>query len=265
MGGYDAGQGASFPPERFDDFEVLHPLGAGGMGAVFLGRDTRLDRLVALKFMDAADEIVGGRERFLIEARAIARLHHPNVVAIYRIGEVEGQPYLAYEFVAGTPLHELARPIASRRALTIGLGMARGLAAAHARSVLHRDIKPANVILGPGDVPKLIDFGLAKLVGDHDADESSRAIPIDAPVRHGMTSRGAVAGTPAYMAPELWLGAPSSPRSDLYALGLVLWELVAGELPYADRFGAEMAAAILSQGIPSLESVCPSVLRPHWW
>ena len=133
--------------QSFDGFKILRPLGAGGMATVYLAHDSSLDRLVALKFIASG---LGGplaRERLLREARAIARLQHPNVVAVYRISEHGGHPYIAYEYVEGRHLDSLSKPVEWLRALRIALGLARGLAAAHKRGIVHRDVKPANVML----------------------------------------------------------------------------------------------------------------------
>src|ERR1043165_8724947 len=152
------------PPPELDGFRVVRQLGRGGMGTVYLGHDDMLDRPVALKFLATTDPRVPARDRFLIEARAIARLQHPNVVGIYRVGEVLGRPYLAYELKNGQSLDAVPKPLPWSRALELVLGVARGLAAAHRRDVLHRDIKPANVMLANGGEIKLLDFGLAKLL-----------------------------------------------------------------------------------------------------
>ncbi len=147
-----------------DEFRLVRALGHGGMGTVFLGHDTILDRLVAIKLIRtrAADE--AARLRFLTEARAIARLNHPNVVTIFRAATTRsGQPYIAQEWISGRSLDRLPLPFESRRAAEIGLGIARGLAAAHRRGILHRDVKPANVMIDDTGTPKLLDFGLAKL------------------------------------------------------------------------------------------------------
>src|SRR5205814_6933059 len=132
-------------------------LGQGAMGHVYLAQDTLLDRPVAVKFIASVDPNPQERERFLVEARAIARLQHPNVVTIYRVGEVTGQPYLISEFVRGETLDKLAKPAPWQRALRIAQGLARGLAAAHRSGVLHRDIKPANAILSDDGEAKLLD------------------------------------------------------------------------------------------------------------
>ncbi len=234
-------------PQEFDDFAIIRPLGRGGMGQVYLGRDVVLDRQVALKFTTAVNPGAATRARFLREARAIARLSHPNVVGIFRIGEVEGRPYIAYEFVPGQTLAELRAPMPWPRVARIALGIARGLAAAHAAGVLHRDVKPTNVMLTAAADVKLLDFGLARL------DDSDGPSPPEGPIPpggsvdpHALTAPGdtarsrlsgadAVMGTPLYIPPEIWLRAPATERSDLYALGLVLYELLAGELPHAGR------------------------------
>ncbi|MFO0573152.1 MAG: SUMF1/EgtB/PvdO family nonheme iron enzyme [Polyangia bacterium] len=152
------------PPKQFDEYRLLWPLSRGGMGEVYLGHDTLLDRPVAIKFISAINPDSAIREQFLNEARAAARLQHPNVVTIYRVGEVDGRPLIVSEYVRGQNLDAVPKPLPWRRALEIGLGLARGLAAAHRRGVLHRDIKPGNVILSSDGEIKLLDFGLAEFV-----------------------------------------------------------------------------------------------------
>jgi eukaryotic-like serine/threonine-protein kinase len=242
------------------------------MGTVYLGHDTSLDRPVALKFISARSPDRKSRDRFLVEARAIARLQHPNVVGIYRIGEVDGNPYIAYELVAGLALHELARPLPWRQALAIAVSVSRGLAAAHRRGVLHRDIKPANIMLAQAGDAKLLDFGLAKL--DPEASGPAAALPVDGArpsldpppspsadtdpwlTRPRMTSAGKLAGTPAYMAPELWHGEAATTRSDLYAFGLVLYELLVGLLPWSSSQDASHI------DVPPIGEKRPDLPRP---
>jgi eukaryotic-like serine/threonine-protein kinase len=168
---------ASPPPQQeFDEYKLVKHLGAGAMGDVFLAHDRLLDRPVAVKFIAADLEAdVGARERFYVEARAAARLQHPNVVAVYRVGELEQRPYLISEFVRGERLDRLPRPMPWQRALELAIGLARGLAAAHRRGVLHRDIKPANTILAENGDIKLLDFGLAKLIDSAVPDEPPAA------------------------------------------------------------------------------------------
>src|SRR5438105_886674 len=132
------------PPSEFEEYRLVRPLGAGTMGEVWLAHDLLLDRPVAIKFV-ASEPDAATRERFFVEARAIARLSHPNVVAVHRVGIAGDRPYLVSELVRGRPLSQLPRPMPWEEALRIGVGLARGLAAAHHRGVLHRDIKPGNV------------------------------------------------------------------------------------------------------------------------
>ncbi len=277
------------PPATFDQFAVLGPLGRGGMGHVYLARDVALDRRVALKFIAAAEPGSDARERFLVEARAIARLAHPNVVSIFRIGEVEGRPYIAYEFIDGRGLDVMPRPVEWPTVLRIGVGLSRGLAAVHRAGILHRDIKPANLILSDEGSVKLLDFGLAKIGGVSEPVErvpESIAIAADRLPPSGNTSTlrpaylpgedlhddgralrttdritrpGTLMGTPAYMAPELWLGERASTQSDVYAIGLVLYELLVGELPFASLPHAQLGAAITTSTLPSVRAKRPDV------
>ena len=150
--------------KEFDGYVLRRLIGKGGMGEVYLAQDTLLDRPVAVKFISSGEITTTLRDRFLTEARAIARLQHPNVVAIYRVGEVDDKPYIIYEFVRGKALDTLPRPISPELALKVGLDIASGLAAANRRGVLHRDIKPGNAILSDDGDIKLLDFGLAKMM-----------------------------------------------------------------------------------------------------
>jgi len=149
---------------ELDEFRLVRVLGRGSMGTVYLGYDTVLERDVAIKLLaDRTGE--DAQLRFLTEARALARLDHPNVIAIFRAGTTRaGQPYLVEELIRGLSLDRIARPVVPARVLAIGLGIARGLAAAHRRGILHRDVKPANVVLDDDGTPKLLDFGLAQVL-----------------------------------------------------------------------------------------------------
>lgn len=259
-----------------DEFRLVRVLGHGAMGWVYLGYDTVLERDVAIKLLrDRADD--DARIRFLTEARAIARLDHPNVIAIYRAGTTRGgHPYLVQELVRGKSLDQLALPVEPERVLAIGLGIARGLAAAHRRGILHRDVKPANVMLDDDGTPRLLDFGVAKLSGqaapavrppgdagapgapgarDRAASvaETLDAPPPGAAAPHAATAvastpateAGAMIGTPRYMAPEIWRGEPATARSDLYSLGALLYELATGAPPYPELDRAALMDAVL--------------------
>ncbi|MCC7535954.1 MAG: protein kinase [Deltaproteobacteria bacterium] len=288
------------PPAEFDGFVLESLIGRGGMGAVYAAHERQLDRAVAIKVVLDLDLDWTTRNRFLVEARAIARITHPNIVAIYRIGEVDARPYIAYELVRGRSLDKLPHPMPWHDVLPIAIGLARGLAAAHRRGVLHRDIKPANAILADDGLVKLLDFGLAKVVGgrttldaiDEPAIVSSRWDPLSSstldlaavvigehtrpleataaqaatldglPVGASLTRTGWVLGTPAYMPPELWTGADASPRSDVYALGLLVYELSAGALPHAEIPPRELKTKLPSFDAPPLRSKRADVPEP---
>lgn len=236
------------PPTEFDEFRLLRQLGHGGMGVVHLAHDVSLDRLVAIKFIDTKMPEEWARERFQIEARAIARLQHPNVVTLFRIGKIQEHPYLVSEYIIGQSLDALPRPLPWRRVLGIGVGLARGLVAAHRQGVLHRDLKPSNALLSRDGEVKLLDFGLAELV---DAAQSR-------------TGKRTIVGTPGYMAPEILLGASATPQSDIYALGLILKELCTTS---KDADNEASTLSTLSQDAPApraaeLSSPFPSDIDP---
>ncbi len=232
-------------------YEVLEQIGGGGMGVVYKARDTRLGRTVALKFLSPQ---LGGstahKERFLREARAASALDHPHLCSIYDLGETEdGGLFIAMAFCAGESLKErLARgPLPPDEALSIALQIAEGLACAHGHGIVHRDIKPGNVMVGEDGTVKLVDFGLAKLAGDSD-----------------LTRSGTVVGTAAYMSPEQVLGDPVDHRTDLWSLGVLLYEMVAGERPFRGERDQAVMHAIVARDFPA-EALPPEeapVLRP---
>jgi serine/threonine protein kinase len=262
------------PPAAFDEYRVVHLLGRGAMGQVYLAEDTLLDRMVAVKFIatrvpDEDDR----RERFRVEARAIARLQHPNVVTVHRVGEVEGQPYFVSEYVRGERLDELAMPVPWPRLLTIAIDLARGLAAAHRQGVLHRDLKPANVIVASDGATKLLDFGLAKMIeassagdalGRPSVEEQGQPAEDWHSVADGSPpvwspARGAVIGTPLYLAPEIWCQEPATRKSDVYSLGILLYELSTGRLPHAGKSLAELRTAVTTAPLPPLRKVADHI------
>src|SRR6185503_16485539 len=194
-------------------YRITELLGRGGMGAVYLAQDTLLDREVAIKFI-SVEVAPEHRRRLLVEARAAARIKHPNVVTVFRVGEQGGHPYVVYERVRGRTLSELARPTPWPKVVELAVGIARGLAAAHEVGVLHRDIKPGNIMLSEAGEVVLLDFGLAKIAGeDGTLPASASALPDGSRV----TATGVRMGTPRYMAPEAWRGEPATAQTDIYS------------------------------------------------
>ena len=202
-----------------DKYELVAELGKGGMGEVYRGLDRGLDRPVAIKFLLSAD--AESRARFAREARTLARVHHANVTIVFEVGDDDGVPFLVSELVTGEALSAyLARAgrLPEADVARLGAGVARGLAAVHAIGVIHRDLKPANVLLTPEGLPKICDFGLARSAHDD-----------------AVTRSGTITGTPEYLAPELLHDAAAGPACDTYALGCMLYEMLAGSVPFPMR------------------------------
>ena len=235
-------------PEKFGRYRVLSRLGGGGMGAVYLAHDSKLDRHVAMKvplFTDADGPPVA--ERFLREARAAAALHHPNLCPIHDVGQIEGIFFLTMAHIEGRSLSDHlrdGRPIEFRKAAILVRSLALAMAEAHRAGVIHRDLKPSNIMITRRGVPVIIDFGLARRTGRND-------------VR--LTASGAALGTPAYMPPEQLKGlrADVGPCSDIYSLGVVLYELLAGQLPFLGPPPVVMAQILGAIPLP------PKDLRPN--
>jgi Tol biopolymer transport system component len=228
-------------------YEVLGPLGAGGMGEVYRARDTRLDREVALKVLPedfAASE--DRLQRFDREAKTLAALSHPNIAGIHGVDQVDDVCFLALELVEGEDLAtRLARgPLAIDEAIDVCRQIAEGLEAAHEAGVVHRDLKPANVRVTPDGVVKVLDFGLAKPMGARAASGASVTPQSDS---FALTADGMVLGTPMYMSPEQVKGRPVDRRTDVWAFGCVLFECLTGKRAFHAESGAEIMAAILAQ------------------
>ena len=238
------------PGTHLGPYEILTPLGAGGMGEVWKARDPKLDRFVAIKvlppdFAADADRL----RRFQQEARVVASLSHPHVVHVYEAGEFEGAPYLVMELLEGETLRERLRgkAIPPRRAAELVRDVALGLAAAHSKGILHRDLKPENIFLMKDGRVKVLDFGLAKArVASTDSRVETAAFTA------AVSEPGQVVGTSGYMSPEQVRGEVLDARSDLFSLGVVLWEMVTGDRPFKGDSSIEVMHAILKDDPPEL-------------
>ena len=253
------------PGTRLGPYEILAPLGAGGMGEVYRARDARLNREVAVKVLPG-DFLEGEerKERFEREAKLLASLNHPNIAAIYSFEEIPGsspsslRPVLVMELVEGATLRErLSRgPIPPKQAADLALQIARGLSAAHEKGIVHRDLKPENLLVTEDGRLKILDFGLAKrAVPETAGDESS------APTASKHTEAGVVLGTVAYMSPEQVKGLAVDHRSDLFSFGAVLYEMLSGNRAFKKGSAAETMAAILTEDPLELSNV-PESLSP---
>jgi formylglycine-generating enzyme required for sulfatase activity len=233
-------------PEQFGRYRIVRKLGQGGMGSVYLARDTQLDRQVALKVPHIRPEDGPAvLERFYREARAAATLHHPNLCPVHDVGSHDGVPYLTMAFIEGKPLSAFVAEggLPPRQVAAVVRKLALALQEAHARGIVHRDLKPANVMIDRRKEPVIMDFGLARRGGEGEA---------------RLTKLGAVLGTPSYMAPEQVKGDPGlvGPACDVYALGVILYELLTGQLPFEGPVMAVLGQVLTQEPEP------PSKLRP---
>jgi len=212
-------------------YRIVKQLGAGGMGEVYLAEDTRLDRKVALKLLPAEFTQDEDRvRRFIQEAKAASALNHPNIITIYEIGQEQGAHYIATEFIDGQTLRQRMLPERMSLALALDLAMqtASALVAAHEAGIVHRDIKPENVMVRRDGIVKVLDFGLAKLT-----ERPATEVNIDAPTAAKIeTDPGTVMGTASYMSPEQARGQKLDARTDIFSLGVVLYEMIAGRSPF---------------------------------
>jgi serine/threonine protein kinase/Flp pilus assembly protein TadD len=238
--------------KQLGPYEILSPLGKGGMGEVYLARDIRLKRKVALKLLPAAFTQDEDRvRRFEQEAQAASALNHPNIITIYEIGEVDGTHFIATEFIEGQTLRQQMTSTQMKLAVALDLAtqVASALAAAHAAGIVHRDIKPENVMVRPDGLVKVLDFGLAKLT-----EVSSSSVDTGAPTSARVkTETGAVMGTPRYMSPEQARGQKADARTDIFSLGVVLFEMIAGRGPFEGATAGEVIGAILHLEPPPLQ------------
>jgi len=244
------------PGTRLGAYEIQSPLGAGGMGEVYRARDTTLGRDVAIKVLPAFLSHEPDRlRRFEQEARAAAALNHPNILAVYQMGTYKDSPYLVSELLEGRTLREqlMRGMMPVRKATEYGVQIAHGLAAAHDKGIVHRDLKPENLFITKEGRVKILDFGLAKLIPCKDTPDHA------APTAIGLTESGVVMGTAGYMAPEQVRGETTDRRTDIFAFGAILYEMLTGKRAFQEPTSAETMTAILNEEPPAVSQVAPDV------
>src|SRR5271170_5970074 len=245
---------------KLGPYEIQSSLGAGGMGEVYRARDTRLDRTVAIKILPAhLSSDPGARQRFEREARTISSLNHPHICQLYDIGAQDGASFLVMEFLEGETLAERLHkgPLQLEQCLKIAIELSEGLEKAHRSGIIHRDLKPANIFLTQDGHAKLLDFGLAKAISQATGSgpEETRAVEEDM----NLTSPGSAVGTVAYMSPEQARGEALTERSDLFSLGIVIYEMVSGQRPFVGSTTAVIFDSILNRQPEPLFQVTPNL------
>ena len=243
--------------QRFSHYVIEQKLGEGGMGVVYRARDEKLQRDVALKFLGALGAAsFASHERALQEARAISALNHPNICTVYEVDEVEGKPFIAMEYVEGRPL-SLEIPstgLALEQVERYGMQLADALQHAHSRGIIHRDLKAANVILTPSGRLKVLDFGISRRIEPGGSDETTR-------FDQSWESQHTFTGTLPYIAPEVLKGQEADVRSDIWSLGVLLYEMAAGRRPFSGGTAYELTAGILRERTPDIDPPLPPVLH----
>jgi eukaryotic-like serine/threonine-protein kinase len=246
------------PEKSFGQFKIISSIGKGGMGEVFLAQDTKLDRKVALKILPSEFAEDSDRmSRFVREAKSASALNHPNIITIYEIGESDGTHFIATEFIDGKALNEYkqANPLNYKSALEIAIQVASALDEAHSAGIVHRDIKPDNVMIRANGLVKILDFGIAKVSASSTSasDSSEDATAIKSPTMPGM-----IIGTANYMSPEQAKGKVVDARTDIFSFGVLLYEMIAGQLPFEGENALEMIGVILKDEPKPLNADVPT-------
>jgi hypothetical protein len=248
---------------RLGPFEIVEPLGSGGMGEVYRARDTRLEREVAIKVLPAEFASDSERlKRFEKEARSASALNHPNIVTIYDVGSQDGVSYIAMERVEGATLRELLGPgfMAAKRLLSIATQIAEGLARAHEAGIVHRDLKPENVMVTKDGIVKILDFGIAKVALRETYAEDTSRLPTET-----ATSPGVLVGTVGYMSPEQAVGGPIDFRSDQFSFGSIVYEMATGKRAFVGKTSVDTLAAILNEEPEPITKLNPRIPPPVRW
>ena len=245
---------------KLGPYEIQSPLGAGGMGEVYRAKDTRLDRTVAVKILpEHLSDNPDARQRFDREARAISSLNHPNICTMHDVGHQDGIDFLVMEFLEGETLAErlLKGPLPTELVLKYGVEICEGLERAHRSGVVHRDLKPGNVMLTKTGA-KLMDFGLAKAAPTGVTPASSLTMTISgASADQPLTAHGTIVGTFQYMSPEQTEGKEADARSDIFALGALLYEMITGKRAFTGKSQANIVASILASEPPPISTAQP--------
>ena len=245
----------------FGHYEIIKQIGAGGMGEVYLAKDKKLDRKVAIKILNeefSQDE--SNLQRFVSEAKAASALNHPNILTIYEFGEAEDARFIVSEYIEGKTLREIIRESSLRlpEILDISIQITGALSAAHKAHLVHRDIKPENIMIRPDGYVKVLDFGLAKLVEQKNKSILSLE---ESTVRQNLTAKGVILGTVNYMSPEQAKGERVDERTDIFSLGVLIYEMLAGKPPFAGGNAIETIGSILNKDPVPLSRQTPEV--PH--
>ena len=259
------------PGTRLHHYEIIKLLGRGGMGSVFLARDLRLGRRVAIKFLrtHSADMT----KRFILEARTTAAVAHENIVVIFEVDAWQGSPFMVFEYLSGKPLTKLIpenKPLPPARAVELLVPVVRALASAHSQGIVHRDLKPDNILVTDVGITKVLDFGIAKVLQGDDSAPEAAARPraprtsLEDEDDSELTQKGAMMGTMSYMAPEQWgIGVAIDHRADIWAVGIMLFKMLTGKHPLDPLKGHQlMVTGMLDKPMPTLHSKAPEIPIP---